>query len=134
MRCAVIVFPGSNCDSDLYKAVNAFEGVDAEYVWYTTENLDAFDLILLPGGFAYGDYLRAGALAARTPVLKALIRAAERGVRVIGICNGFQVLTECGLLPGVLQRNSGLHFICDIPLIEVIQDNLLSLRVTKRGN
>ena len=78
MRCAVIVFPGSNCDSDLYKAVNSFEGVDAEYVWYTTENLDPFDLILLPGGFAYGDYLRAGALAARTPVLKALIRAAER--------------------------------------------------------
>ena len=78
MRCAVIVFPGSNCDSDLYKAVNAFEGVNAEYVWYTTENLDAFDLILLPGGFAYGDYLRAGALAARTPVLEALIRAAER--------------------------------------------------------
>ena len=109
MRCAVIVFPGSNCDSDLYKAVNAFEGVDAEYVWYTTENLDAFDLILLPGGFAYGDYLRAGALAARTPVLKALIRAAERGVRVIGICNGFQVLTECGLLPGALQRNSLFH-------------------------
>ena len=122
MRCAVIVFPGSNCDSDLYKAVNAFEGVDAENVWYTTENLDAFDLILLPGGFAYGDYLRAGALAARTPVLKALIRAAERGVRVIGICNGFQVLTECGLLPGALQRNSELHFICDTPLIEVVQD------------
>ena len=109
MRCAVIVFPGSNCDSDLYKAVNSFEGVDAEYVWYTTENLDAFDLILLPGGFAYGDYLRAGALAARTPVLKALIRAAERGVRVIGICNGFQVLTECGLLPGALQRLSLIH-------------------------
>ena len=121
MRCAVIVFPGSNCDSDLYIAFNQFDGVEVEYVWYTTETLDGFELILLPGGFAYGDYLRAGALAARAPVLKALTQAADQGVRVIGICNGFQVLTECGLLPGALQRNSGLHFICDTPRIEVVQ-------------
>ncbi len=121
MRCAVIVFPGSNCDSDLYKAINEFDGVEVEYVWYTTKTLDGFELILLPGGFAYGDYLRAGALAARAPVLKALTQAVDQGVRVIGICNGFQVLTECGLLPGALQRNSGLHFICDTPPIEVVQ-------------
>lgn len=121
MHCAVIVFPGSNCDSDLFKAISEFEGVEVEYVWYTTKTLKGFELIFLPGGFAYGDYLRAGALAARAPVLRSLIQAVDEGVKVIGICNGFQVLTECGLLPGALQRNSGLHFICDTPRIEVIQ-------------
>ena len=125
MHCAVIVFPGSNCDSDLFKAISEFDGVEVEYIWYTSKSLKGFELILLPGGFAYGDYLRAGALAARAPVLQALIQAADEGVKVIGICNGFQVLTECGLLPGALQRNSKLHFICDTPRIEVVQVNSL---------
>jgi len=119
MRCAVIVFPGSNCDFDLYKAANYIEGIQAEYVWYTSESLDGFDAILVPGGFSYGDALRAGALAARAPILKALQRAADAGTHVLGICNGFQILTECGLLPGALHRNSGLRFICKTVNLEV---------------
>jgi len=119
MRCAVIVFPGSNCDFDLYKAANYIEGIQAEYVWYTSESLDGFDAVLVPGGFSYGDALRAGALAARAPILKALQRAADVGTRVLGICNGFQILTECGLLPGALHRNSGLRFICKTVNLEV---------------
>ena len=119
MRCAVIVFPGSNCDFDLYKAANYIEGIQAEYVWYTSESLDGFDAVLVPGGFSYGDALRAGALAARAPILKALQRAADAGTRVLGICNGFQILTECGLLPGALHRNSGLRFICKTVDLEV---------------
>ena len=119
MRCAVIVFPGSNCDFDLYKAANYIEGIQAEYVWYTSESLDGFDAVLVPGGFSYGDALRAGALAARAPILKALQRAADAGTRVLGICNGFQILTECGLLPGALHRNSGLRFICRTVNLEV---------------
>ena len=119
MRCAVIVFPGSNCDYDLYKAANYIEGIQAEYVWYTSKSLDGFDAILVPGGFSYGDALRAGALAARAPILKALQRAADSGTRVLGICNGFQILTECGLLPGALHRNSGLRFICRTVNLEV---------------
>lgn len=119
MRCAVIVFPGSNCDFDLYKAANYIEGIQAEYVWYTSESLDGFDAVLVPGGFSYGDALRAGALAARAPILKALQRAADAGTRVLGICNGFQILTECGLLPGALHRNSGLQFICKTVNLEV---------------
>jgi len=119
MRCAVIVFPGSNCDFDLYKAANYIEGIQAEYVWYTSESLDGFDAVLVPGGFSYGDALRAGALAARAPILKALQRAADAGTPVLGICNGFQILTECGLLPGALHRNSGLRFICKTVNLEV---------------
>ena len=119
MRCAVIVFPGSNCDFDLYKAANDIQGIQAEYVWYTSESLDGFDAVLVPGGFSYGDALRAGALAARAPILKALQRAADAGTRVLGICNGFQILTECGLLPGALHRNSGLRFICKTVNLEV---------------
>jgi phosphoribosylformylglycinamidine synthase len=119
MRCAVIVFPGSNCDFDLYKAANYIEGIQAEYVWYTSESLDGFDAVLVPGGFSYGDALRAGALAARAPILKALQRAADAGTRVLGICNGFQILTECGLLPGALHRNSELRFICRTVNLEV---------------
>jgi len=119
MRCAVIVFPGSNCDFDLYKAANYIEGIQAEYVWYTSESLDGFDAVLVPGGFSYGDALRAGALAARAPILKALQRAADAGTLVLGICNGFQILTECGLLPGALHRNSRLRFICKTVNLEV---------------
>lgn len=119
MRCAVLVFPGSNCDHDLYKAANSVEGMEAEYIWYTHDTLEGFDAVLVPGGFSYGDALRAGALAARAPVHKALQRAAASGIRILGICNGFQILTECGLLPGALHRNSGLRFVCDSVSLEV---------------
>jgi phosphoribosylformylglycinamidine synthase len=120
MQCAVIVFPGSNCDFDLFKAVNSVEGMKAEYVWYTVESLEDYDAVLLPGGFSYGDALRVGALAAQSPVLKAIRSAADKGVYILGICNGFQILTECGLLPGALHRNSGLRFICDTVSLQVV--------------
>ncbi len=112
MKAVVIVFPGSNCDRDARVALAAATGRPPAMVWHGDSALPAADLIVLPGGFSYGDYLRPGAMAARSPVMQAVIRAAKRGVRVLGICNGFQVLTECGLLPGALLRNAGLRFVC----------------------
>ena len=112
MKAVVIVFPGSNCDRDARVALAAAAGRPPAMVWHGDSALPAADLIVLPGGFSYGDYLRPGAMAARSPVMQAVIRAARRGVRVLGICNGFQVLTECGLLPGALLRNAGLRFVC----------------------
>ena len=112
MKAVVIVFPGSNCDRDARIALAAAAGRPPAMVWHGDSALPAADLIVLPGGFSYGDYLRPGAMAARSPVMQAVIRAAKRGVRVLGICNGFQVLTECGLLPGALLRNAGLRFVC----------------------
>ncbi len=111
MRWAVLVFPGSNCDIDCYKAVEAL-GEPVDYVWHTADDLSAYDGILVPGGFSYGDYLRCGAIARFTAVMGALVKAAEAGKYVLGICNGFQVLTESGLLPGALLRNNSLKFRC----------------------
>ena len=113
MKTAVIVFPGSNCDRDLAVALESVTGTKPHMVWHGESELpDGLGLIALPGGFSYGDYLRCGAIAARSPVVKAVVAAAERGTPVIGICNGFQVLTETGLLPGALMRNEGLNFVC----------------------
>ena len=118
MKTAVIVFPGSNCDRDIAVALEAVTGVKPQMVWHGESELpQGLGLIALPGGFSYGDYLRCGAIAARSPVVRAVIDAADKGMPVIGICNGFQVLTETGLLPGALMRNSGLNFVCrDVPL------------------
>ncbi|MBB4098194.1 phosphoribosylformylglycinamidine synthase subunit PurQ [Sphingomonas kyeonggiensis] len=118
MKTAVIVFPGSNCDRDIAVALEAVTGVKPAMVWHGESELpQGLGLIALPGGFSYGDYLRCGAIAARSPVVKAVVEAADKGMPVIGICNGFQVLTETGLLPGALMRNSGLNFVCrDVPL------------------
>ena len=113
MRSAVIVFPGSNCDRDLAVAIEAVTGKAPAMVWHREAALpEGTDLIALPGGFSYGDYLRSGAMAARSPVMQAVVVAAGKGVPVLGVCNGFQVLTEAGLLPGALMRNAGLHFVC----------------------
>jgi phosphoribosylformylglycinamidine synthase I len=113
MKTAVVVFPGSNCDRDIAVALEGVTGVKPQMVWHGESELpDGLGLIALPGGFSYGDYLRCGAIAARSPVVKAVVEAAERGIPVIGICNGFQVLTETGLLPGALMRNSNLGFVC----------------------
>jgi phosphoribosylformylglycinamidine synthase len=118
MRTAVIVFPGSNCDRDAQVALHAAFGAPPSMIWHRESALPPLDLIVLPGGFSYGDYLRSGAMAAQSPVLRALREQAERGVLILGICNGFQVLTEAGLLPGVLMRNAGLNFVCrDVGLI-----------------
>ena len=118
MKTAVIVFPGSNCDRDLATALELVTGRKPEMVWHRESELpDGVDFIGVPGGFSYGDYLRSGAMAARSPVMRAVGDAAARGVPVIGICNGFQVLTEAGLLPGALMRNAALKFVCrNVPL------------------
>ena len=113
MKTAVIVFPGSNCDRDLAVAIEAVTGHAPAMVWHRDSELpDGVGLIGLPGGFSYGDYLRCGAISARSPIVRAVIAAAHRGVPVLGICNGFQILTETGLLPGALMRNAGLDFVC----------------------
>ena len=113
MKTAVIVFPGSNCDRDVAVALEQVTGAKPAMVWHRHSDLpDGTDFIALPGGFSYGDYLRSGAMAARAPIMRAVSEAAGRGVPVIGICNGFQVLTEAGLLPGALMRNAGLSFVC----------------------
>lgn len=112
MRVAIIQTPGSNCDQDAYHALNDEIGVRAEYVWHKARSLDGFDAVVVPGGFTYGDYLRGGAIAARSPVFAEVRRFCEEGKPVIGICNGFQILTELGVLPGALVRNAGMKFIC----------------------
>jgi phosphoribosylformylglycinamidine synthase subunit PurQ / glutaminase len=118
MRSAIIVFPGSNCDRDLAVALESLSGVPPTMIWHRETSLpEGVDLVAVPGGFSYGDYLRSGAMAARSPIMRALVEAAERGVFILGICNGFQILTEAGLLPGALMRNAGISFICrDVPL------------------
>ena len=113
MKSAVVVFPGSNCDRDLAVALGQVTGRDPVMLWHReTEIPEGTDIIAVPGGFSYGDYLRSGAMAARSPVMRAVADAAARGVAVLGICNGFQILTEAGLLPGALMRNAGLSFVC----------------------
>jgi phosphoribosylformylglycinamidine synthase len=118
MKSAVIVFPGSNCDRDVAVALEQVTGRKPAMVWHKdTELPEGTDFIALPGGFSYGDYLRSGAMAARSPIMQAVKDATARGVPLIGICNGFQVLTEAGLLPGALMRNAGLSFVCrPVPL------------------
>ncbi|WP_226086419.1 phosphoribosylformylglycinamidine synthase subunit PurQ [Mesobacillus sp. S13] len=112
MKFAVIVFPGSNCDIDMYHAVKDELGEEAEYVWHDAESLEDYDAVLLPGGFSYGDYLRSGAIAQFSNVMKEVVKAAEAGKPVLGVCNGFQILLEAGLLPGAMRRNDSLKFIC----------------------
>ena len=112
-RAAVITFPGSNCDRDMAVALEQVSGQPAIRVWHGDAQLpEGLDFIALPGGFSYGDYLRSGAMAARSPIMRAVVEAAGRGVPVLGVCNGFQVLTEAGLLPGALMRNAGIRFVC----------------------
>ncbi|MFW6027978.1 MAG: phosphoribosylformylglycinamidine synthase subunit PurQ [bacterium] len=112
MKSAVVVFPGINRDRDIMRALETVTGARPHAVWHTDTEIPPVDLIVLPGGFSYGDYLRCGAIAARSPVMGEIARQAARGVNVLGICNGFQILTEAGLLPGVLMRNAGLRFAC----------------------
>ncbi|MDH3580452.1 MAG: phosphoribosylformylglycinamidine synthase subunit PurQ [Hyphomicrobiales bacterium] len=112
MKASVIVFPGSNCDRDVAVCLEAATGAKPTMVWHGDADVPASDLIVLPGGFSYGDYLRSGAMAAHSPVMRDVVAKARKGITILGICNGFQVLTESGLLPGVLMRNASLKFIC----------------------
>jgi phosphoribosylformylglycinamidine synthase len=119
VKFAVVVFPGSNCDHDAYHAVKHVLGVDAEFVWHKASDLGGADAVILPGGFSHGDYLRTGAIARFSPVMSAVAAFAEEGGPVLGICNGFQVLLEAGLLPGAMLRNRGLKFRCEHVYIRV---------------
>ena len=112
MKAVVVVFPGSNCDRDVAVALARCTGCAPTLVWHGATSLPPCDLVVLPGGFSYGDYLRAGAIAAHSPIMRSVREAAARGIAVLGICNGFQILTETGLLPGALVRNAGLRFVC----------------------
>ena len=132
MKVAVIQFPGSNCDRDAYRAVKGPMGLDCRTVWHKETSLEGFDAVILPGGFSYGDYLRCGAIARFSPVMEALISFAASGRRVLGICNGFQVLCESGLLPGALVRNDHMKFVCrDQPLL--VEDSNAQFNTAKLG-
>lgn len=132
MRWAIVRFPGTNCDEDARFALEK-AGVRAEFVWHTERDLRGFDGVFLPGGFSYGDYLRAGALAAKSPVMEAVRRFAEEGRYVVGVCNGFQILTEAGLLPGALLANLNLHFTCKEVGVRVERNDLPFTRLYARG-
>ncbi len=133
MTATVILFPGSNRDRDMIAALTKIAGAAPRLVWHTEADIPPTDLIIVPGGFSYGDYLRAGAIAARSPVMAAIIRRANEGVPVLGVCNGFQILTEAGLLPGALMRNGGLKFVCRQVKLEVTNANTVFTSGYARG-
>ena len=122
MKIAVIQFPGSNCDQDCLRALTDGLRLPAEYLWHKETSVSGFDAVVLPGGFSYGDYLRCGAIARFSPIMRAIVRAAKEGMPVIGICNGFQILCEAGLLPGALIRNQSLRFVCELVWLRVETD------------
>ena len=123
MKAGVIIFPGSNCDRDMYRALELVDGVETKFLWHNDYDLGDIDLVVLPGGFSYGDYLRTGAFARFSPIMKAVTDFAEKGGLVLGICNGFQILLEANLLPGTMLPNSSLRFICDWVDIRVENNN-----------
>jgi len=125
MKFAVIVFPGSNCDNDAYYVIKKHLGVDVDFVWHKNTNLNNYDCIIIPGGFSYGDYLRAGAVARFSNIMNAIKSAAQKGKAVIGICNGFQILVESGLLPGALITNKSTRFISKTTHLKVLNNNSL---------
>ena len=133
MSIGVVVFPGSNCDRDVRWATEGCLGLSTRYLWHEERDLSGLDAVVLPGGFSYGDYLRCGAIARFAPVLESLLDFAASGGRVLGICNGFQVLTELGLLPGALTRNRDLHFICEDAPLAVVSDRTPWLASSHRG-
>jgi phosphoribosylformylglycinamidine synthase len=133
MRSAVIIFPGSNRDRDMLAALEAVSGTAPLRTWHGETELPPLDLIALPGGFSYGDYLRSGAIAARSPIMRAVIDAAGRGVPVLGVCNGFQILCEVGLLPGVLMRNATLSFVCRDVYLRVETTGSIFTRAYRKG-
>ncbi len=133
MKTAVVTFPGSNCDRDMWVALRDASGKDPVKVWHGDADLpDGLDFIALPGGFSYGDYLRSGAMAANSPIMRSVVAAAQRGVPVLGVCNGFQVLTEAQMLPGALMRNAAQNFICrTVPLVVENADSIFTNAYTK---
>lgn len=134
MRVAILVFPGSNCDRDMMAAVETITGRRPALVWHKDSQIDPVDLIIIPGGFSFGDYLRCGALAARAPAVEAMLDHASRGGAVLGVCNGFQILLETGLLPGTLIRNDGLKFVCRDVNLQVQNDQSSPLLAALEAN
>ena len=134
MKFAVIRFPGSNCDQDCLRALQTFEGASADYVWHKDSSLAGFDVVVVPGGFSYGDYLRCGAIARFSPIMAAVKKFAAEGGPVIGICNGFQILCESHLLPGALVRNRDLNFICEHVHLRVENASTRFTRTLSQGD
>jgi len=133
MKVGVVIFPGSNCDFDAYQAFKLIDGNEVTYLWHKSDDLQDCDLIVLPGGFSYGDYLRSGSIARFSPILKKVIEFANSGGNVIGICNGFQILLESGLLPGAMMRNSSMRFVCREVILRVEKDNIPILKGLSKG-
>ncbi len=133
MKFGIVVFPGSNCDHDAYHVAKHVAGQEAVFLWHKTTDLEGVDAIILPGGFSYGDYLRAGAIARFSPIMKEVVRFAKAGGPVLGICNGFQILLESGLLPGALLRNESLNFVCKYVHIRVENTDSIFTRSLFRG-
>ena len=133
MRFGVVVFPGSNCDYDCYYVIKEVMGQDVSFIWHKEENLKGYDCIVLPGGFSYGDYLRTGAIARFSPVMRGIEKFAREGGLVIGICNGFQILLEAGILPGAMRKNESLHFICRFVYVRVENNNTPFTRAFQKG-
>ena len=123
MKTGIVVFPGSNCDRDVHHVLNDVVGINAEYVWHTEKSIEDYDALILPGGFSYGDRLRAGVIAAQSPIMEAIKKKADEGLPILGICNGFQILVEAGLLPGALVKNVKLKFSCKWLQMEVLNVN-----------
>ena len=118
-KCAVLVFPGSNCDNDAHFVLNKIFNIEVDFVWHKNSNLDSYNMVLIPGGFSYGDYLRTGAIAKFSPIMKEVVAKSKKGIPVIGICNGFQILSECELLPGALINNKNIKFLSKNVILEV---------------
>jgi len=123
VKAGIVVFPGSNCDRDVHHILNDVIGISSQYVWHTEKTIDNYDALILPGGFSYGDRLRAGVIAAKSPIVDAIMKKADEGLPILGICNGFQILVEAGLLPGALVKNDKLKFSCKWLEMEVLNVN-----------
>ncbi len=133
-KCAVLVFPGSNCDNDAYFVLKNLFNIEVDFVWHKSSNLDSYNMILIPGGFSYGDYLRTGAIAKFSPIMKEVVLKSKKGIPIIGICNGFQILLECGLLPGSLINNKNIKFLSQNVNLQVLNDSTIFTSRLKVGD
>ena len=133
-KCAVLVFPGSNCDNDAYFVLKRIFNIEVDFVWHKNSNLDPYNMILIPGGFSYGDYLRTGAIAKFSPIMKEVVSKSKKGIPIIGICNGFQILLECGLLPGALINNKSIKFLSKNVILEVQNNSTIFTNRLKIGD
>lgn len=133
-KCAVLVFPGSNCDNDAYFVLKRIFNIEVDFVWHKNSNLDPYNMILIPGGFSYGDYLRTGAIAKFSPIMKEVVSKSKKGIPIIGICNGFQILLECGLLPGALINNKSIKFLSKNVILEVQNNSTVFTNRLKIGD